>query len=310
MVIFEDKEIAKDPVQELHDVHAPNEAREGHVVNLLNSLMRKREGGSYHHQDPNRGHLSSSDGCARQNYLKYVHKLDEDLDVPENDVKSNWTFSHGDAVHEMIQDMLVEELGKKHVTIEETVKFQLKGDYYIYGHADIVIRGISSAEVVNDALPDGVNLMTEGFDGFPDPFVIDIKTKSEFTYYSYPDKAHARTVPKEGNLMQLNGYMGILGAKFGCLLYYSKRNDHLEEYWVEFNEDMFQEAQDNITGVLDAVHSGDPSQAERNAESYMCEKFCKYYKNGMCPGVDGVEPHDNWEGDPEEVEFADPEWEQ
>lgn len=308
MVIFEDKDIKKDPLDELDGIQAPNEAREGPVVDLLNALMRKDKGNSYHHQDPNRGHLSSSAGCERKNYLKYVHKLSDVLEVPPNDDNTNWTFSHGDAVHELIQGMLVEELGKKHVSIEETIEYQLEGDFYIYGHADVVIRGIDSADEINEVFPEGYRPIPNDFNGFPDPFVIDIKTKSEFTYYSYPDSGHARTVPKEDNMMQLNGYMGALDADYGCLLYFSKRNDHLEEYWMEFNQKLFEEACDNITGVLQAVKSGNPSNAARNAESYMCEKFCKYYENGMCPGTDGVEPHENWDGEPEEVEFEGEDW--
>jgi len=308
MVIFEDKDIVKDPVDEIGGIEKPNEEREGPVVGLLNSLMRKKKGTSYHHQDPNRGHLSSSAGCERKNYLKYVHKLDDNLEVPDNDDNTNWTFSHGDAVHEMIQNMLVEELGKKHISIEETIEYQLEGDFYIYGHADIVIRGIDSAEEVNQALPDGIDLLPDSFKGFPDPFVIDIKTKSEFTYYSYPDSGHARTVPKQDNMMQLNGYMGAIEADYGCLLYYSKRNDHIEEYWMQFNQELFDEAKANITNVLNAVKTGDVESSKRNAESYMCEKFCKYYENGMCPGTDGVEPHDNWDGDNSEVDYNEPDW--
>jgi hypothetical protein len=275
MVVF-DKDIVEDPLDDLDKVHAPNESREGPVHSVLSELMAHEQGGSYHNTDPKRGHLSSSDGCGRRNYLNYVHKLDDDLDVPPNDNETNWTFSHGDVIHELIQDMLVENLGKKHVGVEETVSYDINDDYYIYGHADLVIRGLDSVEELNSALPSGIEFEPTEIKGFPDPFVIDIKTKSEFKYYNYGKKGHARTVPKDSNLMQLNGYMGILGAEYGCLLYYSKRNDYIEEYTPD----------------------GD----------YMCKKFCKWYKQGKCPGMEGVNPHENWEGDDEAFVYDHPEW--
>jgi hypothetical protein len=309
MVTFDDKDIVEDPLDELDSVHAPNAEREGPVVQTLNALMRKRSGGSYHNTDPNRGHLSSSDGCKRRNYLNYIHKLDDDLEVPPNDMNSEWTFKHGDAVHELIQELLVEELGHEHVTIEETVSYDLGGDYYIYGHADVVIRGLDSAEPIEEALPGDVDLLPDDFKGFPDPFVIDIKTKSEFTYYNYGKGGHARTVPKDGNLMQLNGYMGILEAQLGCLLYFSKRNDHLEEYWIEFDEDLFQQAKQNIGAVLDAVNTGQPAPRDASG-AYMCEKFCKWHDQGKCPGIDEAETPDSYDGDDSPICYDSPDWEE
>lgn len=306
MVIF-DKDIVEDPLDDMSGIHKPNREREGPVVKTLNGLMRKEKGGSYHNQDPKTGHLSTSDGCKRKSYLNYVHKLDDDLDVPANDDNTNWTFSHGDAVHEMIQDMLLNEIGREYVTIEETVEYDLNPEYQIYGHADIVVRGLDSAEPVEDVLGGYKDILPETFSGFPSPFVIDIKTKSEFKYYNYGKSGHARTVPSEKNVMQLNGYMGILGAKYGCLLYYSKRNDHLEEYWVEYDDELFQEAHRNIGTVLDSVNSGEPAPRDPDGE-YMCEKFCKWYKNGDCPGMEGVDPHENWEGDDDAHVYDHPEW--
>ena len=306
MVNF-DKDIVKDPVQDMDRVFIPNEEREGPLHTVLQKLMREEKGQSYHNTDPKRGHLSSSDGCGRRSYLNYVHKLDDDLEVPPNDDNANWTFTHGDLIHEFIQEMLVEALGEEHVTVEETVSFDMGDEYYIYGHADLVIRGLDSASELNEALPEGVSIDTDDVKGFPDPFVIDIKTKSEFTYYSYDDNGHARSIPKESNIMQLNGYMGILGAQHGCLLYYSKRNDHLEEYWIDFNQELFEQAQDNLQTVLDAVNTGTPAPKTPDGE-YMCKKFCKWYDQGKCPGVDGVEPHENWDGDGEQYEYDDPEW--
>jgi len=222
-------------------------------------------------------------------------------------MNSEWTFKHGDAVHELMQELLVEELGHEHVTIEETVSYDLEGDNFIYGHADIVIRGLDSPEPVEEALPGDVDLLPDDFKGFPDPFVIDIKTKSEFTYYNYGAGGHVRSVPKESNMMQLNGYMGILGASLGCLLYYSKRNDHLEEYWMEFDQELFQEAQDNITEVLDAVAQGNPAPRDASG-SYMCEKFCKWYKQGKCQGVDDAKTPDNWSEENSDFSYDEPEW--
>lgn len=306
MVKF-DKDIVEDPVDSIAGIQAPNDSREGPVVGLLNSMMQLKQGGSYHQQDPNTGHLSTSSGCQRRNYLKYVHKLDDSLEVPANDNNTNWTFSHGDAVHEMMQDMLLEQLGRKHVSIEETIEIKLGGEYRIYGHADIVIRGLSDPSEVTGILPGDVNLLPDGFNGFPDPFVIDIKTKSEFTYYNYNKKGHSRTIPKENNMMQLNGYMGALDASFGCLLYYSKRNDHMEEYWMNFDQDLFDEAKDNITLVLDAVNTGEPAPRNPGGD-YMCKKFCKWYKQGKCPGMEGVKPHENWDGQSDDFVYDHPEW--
>jgi len=306
MVIF-DKDIVEDPLDDLDRVHAPNEAREGSVHRLLSRLMQEEKGSSYHNTDPKRGHLSSSDGCKRRSYLNYIHKLDDSLEVPPNDNKTNWTFSHGDAVHEMIQEMLEEYLPSECITNEETVSYDINDDFYVYGHADIVLRGLDSVDKLNAALPAKVQFEQDEIKGFPDPFVIDIKTKSEFKYYNYGKKGHARTVPKESNLMQLNGYMGILGAKYGCLLYYSKRNDHIEEYWVEFDPELFQEALDNLTEVLNAVNTGQPPVRDPDGE-YMCEKFCKWYDTGACPGMEGVTPHENWDGDEDAFVYDHPEW--
>lgn len=306
MVVF-DKDIVEDPLDDLETIHAPNESREGPVHKLLSRLMQEEKGGSYHNTDPTRGHLSSSDGCQRRSYLNYVHKLDDELEVPPNDNKTNWTFSHGDAIHEVIQDLLLQYIGREHITIEETVSFDLGEDYYIYGHADIVIRGLDSVESLNNALPANINFDGPDMKGFPDPFIIDIKTKSEFKYYNYGKGGHARTVPKESNMMQLNGYMGILDANIGCLVYYSKRNDHIEEYWMEYDDELFEEAKDNIKTVLNAVNTGTPAPRNPDGE-YMCEKFCKWYKQGKCPGMEGVDPHENWDGDEDAFVYDHPEW--
>jgi len=306
MVVF-DKDIVEDPLDDLELVHAPNEAREGPVHELLRSMMADKQGGSYHNTDPQRGHLSSSDGCSRRSYLNYVHKLDDTLDVPPNDNGTNWTFSHGDAIHELIQDMLTEYIGQEYVTIEETVSYDINDDYYIYGHADVVVRDLENPERLAEILPGSVDMNSDKMKGFPSPFVIDIKTKSEFKYYNYGKGGHARTVPKDSNLMQLNGYMGILGAKYGCLLYYSKRNDHIEEYWVEFDQELFDQALENLTGVLEAVNTGTPPERNPDGE-YMCEKFCKWHDIGACPGMEGVDPSDNWTGDDDAFVYDHPEW--
>lgn len=307
MTRFDDKEIVKDPLDNLDGVHTPNIEREGPIVKTLHTLRQALSDSSYHNTDPTRGHLSTSDGCSRRSYLNYIHKLDPDLDVPPNDPSTNWTFTHGDLVHEEIQDMFLQTFGKKHVSVEETVKYVLDDNFDIYGHADIVLRGLDDPDTVYDHLPQGWDLIPESFNGFPDPFVIDIKTTAEFTYYSYPDSGHARSVPKENNLMQLNGYMGILDAQFGALLYYSKRNDHIEEYWIDFNPELFEQAKENIMLVLESVNKGEP--APRDADgAYMCEKFCKWYKQGLCPGIDEVNAPDNYDPEKADKSYEDPEW--
>ena len=307
MVIFKDKDIVEDPAEDIEIVHKPNDAREGPVHTLLTKLMDEKSGGSYHNTDPNRGHLSSSDGCKRRSYLNYIHKLDEDLDVPPNDNNTNWTFKHGDVIHELIQELLVENLGDEHVTNEETVDYDLGDQKYIYGHADIVIRGLDDVDMVNRALPENIALSPKDLSGFPDPFVIDIKTTSEFTYYNRGKKGHARSTPKESHLMQLNGYMGIIGAEFGCLLYYSKRNDHIEEIWVQFDQELFEDAIRNIEIVLDSVETGTPAPKDPDG-AYMCERFCKWYDTGKCPGAEIADDNPNFEGDDTEFEYEDPEW--
>lgn len=306
MVIF-DKNIVEDPVDDFENVHKPNEKREGPTVGLLNSLHQSTKGGSYHNQDPKRGHPSGSDGCKRKNYLKYIHKLDDDLEVTPNDPSTNWTFTHGDLIHEFIQELLIESLGEDHVENEQTVSYDIDDEFYVYGHADIVLTGLESADKVRELLPEGFDFMPDGFSGFPDPFIIDIKTKSEFKYYDYSSGGHARTTPAEKNIKQLNLYMGIIGAKFGCLMYYSKRNDHLEEYWVEFDQDLFDEAIEDLTTVLTAVNTGELPERDPDGD-YMCKKFCDYYKQGKCPGADGVTPHENWTEKKSNMVYEDPEW--
>jgi len=190
MVVF-DKDIVEDPAQDLDGVSIPNAEREGPIVELLNAKLMEDKGGSYHQQDPRAGHWSAANGCKRKSYLNYVHKLDDSLEEIKNDASSYWTFSHGDLIHEFIQDMFVEALGKEHVTVEEWIDAEINDEYKIAGHADLVIRG---------------------HEKFPDPFVIDIKTKSEFTYYNYGKGGHVRSTPSEDNLMQLNGYMNHVGA--------------------------------------------------------------------------------------------------
>lgn len=286
MVVFDDKDIVKDPVQDLDGVHTPNKEREGPIVELLNAKLMEDKGGSYHQQDPKAGHWSTATSCKRKTYLNYVHKLDDELDEVMNTASSHWTFSHGDLIHELIQDMFVEALGREHVTVEEYIEQDIGDGFKVKGHADLVIRG---------------------HENFPDPFVIDIKTKSEFTYYSYPDNGHARTVPADSNIVQLNGYMNHLGADFGALLYYSKRNDHLEEYWIDADQELFDMGIEEIKTVLRHVASGDP--APKDADDYMCNpEFCKYYREGMCDGVEGVSPPDNYKDNEESFAYEEGTW--
>ena len=272
MVVF-DKDIVEDPAQDIDRVSIPNAEREGPIVELMNAKLLEDKGGSYHQKDPRAGHWSAANGCKRRSYLNYVHKLDDDLEEIKNDASSYWTFTHGDLIHEFIQDMFVEALGEEHVTVEEWIGEDITDEYTIAGHADLVIRG---------------------HEKFPDPFVIDIKTKSEFTYYNYGKGGHVRSIPSESNMMQLNGYMHHVGAKFGALLYYSKRNDHIEEYWIEQDDELFEEGIGNIVELLDHVQQGEP--APKDAKEYLCcNDYCKYYRKGMCDGVEGVDPPENYE---------------
>lgn len=307
MAKFDNKDVIGEPGDDMEDIIVPNKYAEGPIVDMLNAFMQKREGGSYHQQDPKRGHLSTADGCSRRNYLNYVHKLDDNLEVPPNDNNTNWTFSHGDAVHELIQDMLVDELGSKHVSKEETVDFDINDEYHIYGHADLVLRGLDDPQVVRNALPGNLNLLPNNFKGVPDSFIIDIKTTAELTYYNRGKGGHVWSVPKESNKMQLNGYMSILNAELGCLLYYSKRNDKFAEFWVRQSDELFEEAKDNITNVLDAVNTG--KMPERDAKgSYMCEKFCKWHDQGKCPGIDTVAPADSYDEDKANFSYNEVPW--
>jgi hypothetical protein len=301
------KDVVEDPVEELGNVSIPNEEREGPVVGLLDALMQSDNDDSYHNQDPKRAHPSSADSCQRRNYLKYVHKLDDELEVPDNDSNTNWTFTHGDLIHELIQDLLVQKLGEKHVSVEESVSYDFSDEYYIYGHADLIIRGLEDPDELRNVFSAGVDLIPENFKGFPDPFIIDIKTKSEFTYYNRGKGGHARSIPKTDNMKQLNTYMGIVGAKFGCLLYYSKRNDHLEEYWVEFDQELFNEVMEQHEQLLDFVNTGTPAPKNPDGD-YMCKKFCKWYDQGECPGMEGVEPSDEWDGEEDAFVYDHPPW--
>lgn len=306
MVVF-DKEIVEDPLDELEGITAINKERTGPITDSLNNYIQATSGSSYHNTDPNRGHLSASDGCKRRSYLNYVHKLDDELEPPELDVNSRWTFKHGDLIHEEIQEKYLELFGEDCVTVEETVRFDLEDDFYIYGHADLVLRDLDTPEKVKAAIPDSVTWEELGKPVFPSPFVIDIKTKSEFKYYAYHKNGHARTVPSDSNMMQLNGYMGILGADIGALMYYSKRNDHIEEYMMNFDEELFKEARANIVEVLDDVKNGNPSA--RDAKKYLCKAdFCRYYREGLCPGCDDVSAPDNYNPDNVDFSYDNPSW--
>lgn len=295
-----DKEIVRDPLEDLQSVAIPNDAREGPIVDLVNkgvenghrdveliqAAARHSKRGGYHYADSKRGHWSQSSGCSTRGYLNYVHKLDPDLERLEPTPDSKRTFTHGDLIHAWIQGIFLYELGEEYVTIEEQIDDELEGEYGTAGHADIVIRG---------------------HEDFPDPFVIDIKSTTEFTYYSFSDSGHARSVPKESNIRQLMGYMHHIGAKFGAILYYSKRNDHIEEYWTEFDDDIFRVGKRNIINVLDHVNAGEVP--EPDADSYMCDpEYCNYRREGICPGVEDAPDFDG-EGDRlEEFEYDSPEW--
>ena len=87
--------------------------------------------------------------------------------------------------------MYLDIYGSKKVSIEETIEIDITDEYSIYGHADIVIRGV---------------------DAYPDPFCIDIMTKSDFTYYNRGKGGYALTIPSRKNVMQLNGYLNAVGA--------------------------------------------------------------------------------------------------
>jgi hypothetical protein len=291
MVIF-DKEIVEDPLDKLGFVKAPNDTREGPVVNTVTDQLMKEKGESYHQSNPRAAHWSSLGGCSHKTYLNYMHKLDPELEPYPNEPNAEWTFTHGDLIHEKIQQLFVDALGEDHVTVEESVNITLEtqdaiaarlgreipSDYETWGHADLVIRD---------------------HENFPSPFVIDIKTTAEFKYYNFGKKGHARTIPKESHIKQLHGYMNAIGARMACLLYYSKRNDHLEEYWFTFQDEIFQESKEWLTSILDAVFHGEPP--ERDAKSFLCdERYCNYYREGICPGVDEVSPNDNY--DPEKIE--------
>jgi hypothetical protein len=218
--------------------------------------------------------------------LNYVFKQDEDLEKPDVDENTKRVFTHGDLIHLWIQGIFVEELGEEFVTIEEQIDDELEGEFGTAGHVDIVIR-------------DHPN--------FPDPFVVDIKTKSEFTYYNYGKSGHVRNIPSENNLRQLMGYMYHVGAEYGALIYYSKRNDFLEEYWTEFDDELFEEGKDNIIEVLEHVNEG--IVPEPDAEPYKCNPdYCVYKREGLCPGVKESDHHDPSDDCLDDFEYEEPGW--
>lgn len=299
MVNF-NKDIVEDPLDELEFVKTPNQEREGPLSEVvsdgLNSKTREHEfvevasnhdkPGSYHYDDTKRGHWSQSSGCTTRGYLNYVHKQDDELEKPETDESTKRVFTHGDLIHLWIQGIFIEELGEEFVTVEEQIDEQLEGEYGTAGHVDIVIRNHPN---------------------FPDPFVVDIKTKSEFTYYNYGEGGHARTIPSEKHLRQIMGYMHHVGAEFGSLLYYSKRNDHVEEYWTSFNDEMFEEGKENIINVLEHVNQGEVP--EPDAEPYQCNpEYCVYKREGICSGVPESDHYDPDDDELDEYEYEEPEW--
>jgi len=299
MTVFDD-DIVKDQLELFDFVKAPNKEREGRLVDVVNngadSRTREHEfvetaakhdkPGSYHYADTKRGHWSQASGCSTQSYLNYVHRNKDNLDSPDHDDETKRTFTHGDLIHLWIQGIFFQELGDAHVTIEEQLDGQLDGEYGVAGHVDIVIRDH----------PD-----------YPNPAVIDIKSTSEFTYYSYAEGGKVRSIPKSGHLMQLMGYMHHIGAEYGALLYYSKRNDHLEEYWVKFNEDLFDEGKKNIINVLEHVNMG--IVPELDAEPYLCDpEYCVYKREGLCPGVKESKHFDPDHNRLDKFDIEDPEW--
>lgn len=299
MVQF-DKDIEKDPLDELDFVKTPNDEREGPIFETvtegIDSRTREHEfvsmaaehdkPGSYHYADAKRGHWSQSSGCTTRGYLNYVFKQDDDLDKPEPDQSSKRVFTHGDLIHLWIQGIFLDQLGEEFVTIEEQIDEQLEGEYGTAGHVDIVIRDHPK---------------------FPDPFVIDVKTKSEFKYYSYDDGGHVRTVPSDKHLTQLMGYMHHVGADLGALLYYSKRNDHLEEYWCSMDDETFETGKQNIINVLDHVNQG--KVPEPDAEPYMCNpEYCVYKREGICPGVAESDHYDPSDDQLDQMGYEDPDW--
>jgi len=261
--------LVEDPIkEELDFVKTPSEDRTGPIIEQLNHQIVEEENDSYHQQDPTVGHMSASSGCSRKNYLSYMHKMRDDLVPISESADSLWTFAHGDLLHEHIQSMFIDMLGKEHVNIEESISIEITDEYSIYGHADIVVRGV---------------------DSLPDPFVIDIKTKSDFTYYNRGKGGHALTVPSRKNVMQLNGYLKAINARHGALLYYSKKKDTMQEYWFSFQQDLWEKAKNNIIYVLDAVNN--EKAPEKDADSYLCcDEYCKYYREGLCGGVDNDNP--------------------
>lgn len=299
MVVFDD-DIVEDNLDNFDFVKAPNEKREGPIIEVINEAMdgyadvdeyvalasEHDKPGSYHYASTKRGHWSQSSGCTTKGYLNYVHKQDNDLDKPQPDMDSKRTFTHGDLVHWWIQGLFLDELGEEFVTVEEEIDDQLEGEYGTAGHVDIVIRNHPN---------------------FPDPFVIDIKTKAEFTYYNYGKGGKVRNIPSEKNLRQMMGYMYHVGAEHGALLYYSKRNDHIEEYWANFNEEMFEEGKQNIVDVLDHVNQGIVPKPD--AEPYMCNPdYCVYKREGICPGMKESDHYDPDDDKLLEYEYEDPEW--
>lgn len=300
MVTFENKDIVEDPLDELDFVKAPNKDREGPLVEVvnggLNSKIREHEfikeaakhdkPGSYHYADTKRGHWSQSSGCSTKGYLNYVFKQDDSLEKPETDEQSKRVFTHGDLIHLWIQGIFLEEIGEEFVTIEEQIDEELQDEYGTAGHVDIVIRNHPN---------------------FPDPFVIDIKTKSEFTYYNYGKGGHARNIPSTDNLRQLMGYMHHVGAEYGALLYFSKRNDFTEEYWASFNDEMFEEGKENIINVLEKVNQGEVPQPD--AEPYQCNpEYCVYRREGICPGVPESDHYDPEDHELDKYFYDDIEW--
>lgn len=261
--------LVEDPINDKLDfVKTPSKERTGPIIDDLNEKIVSSQGSSYHNQDPTVGHMSASGGCSRKNYLNYIHKLRDGLDPIPHDAGTMWTFSHGDLIHEQIQDMYLDMYGSDHVTCEESIEIQITDEYSIYGHADIVIKGV---------------------DKYPDPFVVDIKTKSDFTYYNRGKGGHALTVPSEKNVMQLNGYIKAIGGTHAALLYYSKKKDTMQEYWFSYQPDLWETAKERIIHVLDAVNKD--THPEKNADSYLCcDDYCKYYRNGLCSGVDNDNP--------------------
>lgn len=105
-------------------------------------------------------------------------------------------------------------------------------------------------------------------DAYNETEVIDLKTCKD-TKYIY--------APKEGDIIQLNIYMKILGLKDGRLIYIGKNDLSIKDFKIKFNEKLFEESIKKIRFIQDKLNKKADYKEISIEPSSKCY-YCKYIR--------------------------------